>query len=219
MRYRAAIFDMDGLLIDSEPHWQAAGRETLDHYGKTLTEAQYHSSTGLRTEEWIEHWFRYFGIGMDAAPAAVEMILEKARQKIGQQGVPFPGIESVMELLRGRGLRIGLATSSPASLVNVVLPRLNLSKGFDRVTTAGGLPFGKPHPQVYLDCAEQLGVSATECIAFEDSYYGMIAAKAARMTCVVVPSADAYDQQRWAAADLKLRSLTEFREEVLNRLG
>jgi sugar-phosphatase len=64
-----------------------------------------------------------------------------------------------------------------------------------------------------------LGVSATECIAFEDSYYGMIAAKAARMTCVVVPSADAYDQQRWAAADLKLRSLTEFREEVLNRLG
>jgi beta-phosphoglucomutase-like phosphatase (HAD superfamily) len=62
MRTDAVIFDMDGLLIDSEPYWQEAGKETLLEFDKTLTTAQYHSSTGLRTEEWIAHWFNHFGI-------------------------------------------------------------------------------------------------------------------------------------------------------------
>ena len=94
----------------------------------------------------------------------------------------------------------------------------NFENSFDAITSAEKLPFGKPHPEVYINCAAELGLKGMECIAFEDSFNGMIAAKAARMKCVVVPAATAYDHPKWNAADLKLRSLLEFDEEKLKLL-
>lgn len=218
MQYKAVIFDMDGLLIDSEPLWREAGKETLARFGKDLTEEQYHSSTGLRTEEWIEHWFRHFDIDLQQAPAAVDIIIQKAIEKIDRQGEAFPGIEPVIDFLKKENFRLGLATSSPLSLVDVVLKKLQLENVFDVIHSAEKLPYGKPHPQVYLDCAAELKCSPLQCIALEDSFNGMIAAKAARMKCVVVPAAADYDHPRWQAADLKLRSLEEFDESKLNML-
>jgi sugar-phosphatase len=218
MQYKAAIFDMDGLLIDSEPLWSEAGKETLELFGKTLSEEQYHSSTGLRTEEWIEHWFRYFEIDMAMAQSAIDNIIQKAIEKINLHGEPFPGINEIFHFLRERNFKIALATSSPLSLVDVVLRKLNLEKKFDTIASAGDLPYGKPHPQVYIDCATQLECSPLQCIAFEDSFNGMIAAKAARMKCVVVPAAISYHNDKWHAADLKLKCLAEFDEEKLKLL-
>jgi sugar-phosphatase len=218
MQYKAVIFDMDGLLIDSEPLWTEAGTETLQAYGKLLTEKQYHSSTGLRTEEWIEHWFRYFEIDMQFAPGAVSLIIQKAIEKINQRGQPMPGISNIVDFFRKRNYQLGLATSSPLSLVDVVLKKLNLQDSFHAIASAGELPHGKPHPQVYIDCANRLGVSPLQCIAFEDSFYGMIAAKAARMKCVVVPAVVDYDHPKWNVADLKLKSLSDFNEEILKSL-
>jgi HAD superfamily hydrolase (TIGR01509 family) len=215
MNFKAVIFDMDGLLIDSEPFWEEAGSETLLEFGQTLTVEQYHSSTGLRTEEWIAHWFRHFNLPMQDAPTAVETILRKAIEKIDAKAKMFPGVESLISFFQHRGYKIGLATSSPLSLVEVVLEKGNLDQNFDAVASAEKLLFGKPHPEVYLNCAAKLGVPGMECIAFEDSFNGMIAAKAARMKCVLVPAAAAYDQPKWNAADLKLRSLTEFNAESL----
>ena len=82
MKTKAVIFDMDGLLIDSEPLWQEAGSETLSEFGINLTAEQYHTSTGLRTEEWIQHWFHYFGSPTEHEPQAVETIIQKAISKI-----------------------------------------------------------------------------------------------------------------------------------------
>ena len=211
MQYKAVIFDMDGLLIDSEPLWTEAGVETLQQYGKSLTQEQYLSSTGLRTEEWIEHWFRHFEIDMAHAPEAIAIIIQKAIEKIDLFGQPLPGIEEIFRFFKERDYRIGLATSSHLSLVEVVMKKL----GFETVASAGELPYGKPHPQVYLNCAAQLDCPAVQCIAFEDSFNGMIAAKAARMKCVVVPAAADFDHPKWNAADLKLKSLAEFDEEKL----
>ena len=201
---------MDGLLIDSEPLWQEAGRETLASFGHTLSVDQYHSSTGLRTEEWIEHWFHFFGISMEEAPGAVKTIVAKAIAKIDQRGKLLPGAAETIQLFREQNYRIGLATSSPMELVEVVLPKIKTSKAFDTVSSAGELPFGKPHPQVYINCAASLGTSPVQCIAFEDSFNGFIAAKAARMKCIVVPSPGDFEARKWDAADLKLRSLTDF---------
>jgi mannitol-1-/sugar-/sorbitol-6-/2-deoxyglucose-6-phosphatase len=218
MKLKAVIFDMDGLLIDSEPLWQEAGSETLAEFGKELTPEQYHTSTGLRTEEWIQHWFHFFGISMEAAPVAIDSIVSKAIEKIDATGMVFPGVDSIMPFFKTRSFKIGLATSSPISLVNVVLRKLNLQNGFDAISSAEKLPFGKPHPEVYLNCAAQLGVAGMECIAFEDSFNGMIAAKAARMKCVIIPAAADYDHPKWNAADLKLSSLAEFDETKLLNL-
>ncbi len=215
MKLKAVIFDMDGLLIDSEPLWQEAGSETLADFGKELTLEQYHSSTGLRTEEWIQHWFHYFDIPTQQAATAIDMIISKAIAKIDEKGIAFPGVEHIIPLLKSHSLKIGLATSSPLSLVDVVLRKLGLQNSFDAITSAEKLPFGKPHPEVYLNCAAALGAKGMECIAFEDSFNGMIAAKAARMKCVIIPAVADHDHPKWNAADLKLRSLTEFNEEKL----
>ncbi|MFY7840385.1 MAG: hexitol phosphatase HxpB [Lacibacter sp.] len=215
MKLKAAIFDMDGLLIDSEPLWQEAGSETLQEFGINLTTEQYHSSTGLRTEEWIQHWFHYFTIPMQHAPQAVETIIQKAISKIDAKGIPFSGSDSIIPFMRSFGLKVGLATSSPLSLVEVVLKKLKLENSFDAVTSAEKLPFGKPHPEVYLTCAKALDAAGMECIAFEDSFNGMIAAKAARMKCVIIPAVADYNHPKWNAADLKLQSLSSFDEEKL----
>ncbi|MBX9782965.1 MAG: hexitol phosphatase HxpB [Chitinophagaceae bacterium] len=207
MNVKAVIFDMDGLLIDSEPLWQEAGKETLQQFGKTLTTEQYHSSTGLRTEEWIEHWFHHFNIDMQYAPAAAETIIKKAIELIDAEGEPMEGAEHAINRCKEQNLLLGLATSSPLSLVKVVLEKLNLQNSFDAIASAEFLPLGKPHPQVYIDCADALQVSPVTCLALEDSFNGMIAAKAARMKCVVIPTADDYNHSKWNAADAKLRSL------------
>ena len=82
-------------------------------------------------------------------------------------------------------------------------------------TSAEDLPYGKPHPQVYLNCANALQVAPVNCVCFEDSFNGMVAAKAARMKCVVVPHASEQDHAKWGAADLKLNSLEQFTEQQL----
>lgn len=215
MKLKAVIFDMDGLLIDSEPLWQEAGSETLAEFGKELTLEQYHTSTGLRTEEWIQHWFHYFELPRQHATTAIDTIITKAISKIDEKGIAFPGVDHIIHFMKAHSLKIGLATSSPLSLVDVVLNKLDLQNSFDAITSAEKLPFGKPHPEVYLNCAKELGAAGMECIAFEDSFNGMIAAKAARMKCVIVPALQDHDHPKWNAADLKLRSLTEFDEQQL----
>jgi mannitol-1-/sugar-/sorbitol-6-/2-deoxyglucose-6-phosphatase len=209
---------MDGLLIDSEPMWQEAGMETMSNYNVELTLDQYHTSTGLRTEEWIAHWFNYFSITADPQPA-ITTIVAKAIEKIYERGEAMPGVHHILEFFKSRGFRIGLATSSPQSLIDVVVQKLDIGNYFNAIASAESLPHGKPHPQVYLDCARSLHVSPLECVCFEDSFYGMIAAKAARMTCVVVPEHHVAGQSRWGAADLKLSSLAEFSDAELQRLS
>lgn len=218
MNLNAVIFDMDGLLIDSEPLWQEAGKATLNEFGKELTTQQYHSSTGLRTEEWIEHWFHHFNIDMAHAPAAVDTIIKKAIELIDAKGEAMPGVDYIIDFFQQRNYLLGLATSSPLSLVKVVLEKLKLQNKFDAITSAEHLPYGKPNPQVYINCAEALQISPVACVAFEDSFNGMIAAKAARMKCVVVPTPADYDHGKWSAADYKLKSLIELKTAVLEKL-
>lgn len=218
MRYKAVIFDMDGLLIDSEPFWEEAGNETLNEFGKVLTPEQYSSSTGLRTEEWIAHWFRFFDISMQHVTAATNTIIQKAIGKIAAKAEPMPGVDYILHFFRERKFQIALASSSPMELIDVVVDKLNIRLQFQIFTSAQHLAFGKPHPEVFLNCANELGRLPTECIVFEDSFNGMIAAKAARMKCVVVPSAADHAHLKWNAADLILPGLQHFTREHLEKL-
>jgi HAD superfamily hydrolase (TIGR01509 family) len=218
MRLNTVIFDMDGLLIDSEPCWQEAGMETLLQFNATLSPIQYHHTTGLRTREWLDYWFGHFGIGKERIPAAEAALHQHVIERIKTKANPLPGVHEIIAFFKARKFRVGLATSSPLSLVNVVVEKLDLVGEFEAVASAEHLPYGKPHPQVYMDCAEALGVSPLQCLAFEDSFNGVIAAKAARMTCVAIPVSDQAHLPKWGAADLKLGSLLDFTEEHLRSL-
>lgn len=210
MQYKAAIFDMDGVLIDSEPLWQQAGIETLSRYGISLTLEQYHTSTGLRTAEWVAHWFRQYQVPQEHAPEAIDIIIRKAIEKIALHGEAMPGVYEILNFFKAREIKTGLATSSPMALVDVVIDKLQLRDYFHTLTSAEHLPYGKPHPQVFLNCAEALGAQPEDCIVFEDSFNGIIAAKAAKMKCVVIPEASQYNADCWSAADIKLNTISAF---------
>jgi HAD superfamily hydrolase (TIGR01509 family) len=218
MRYNSVIFDMDGLLIDSEPLWQEAGQEVLSLYNIQLTDEQYHSSTGLRTPEWIDYWFSYHQIDKLKAPEAIGHIEETALQKIRDSGRIMPGVGYIIDFFRQRDFRIGIASSSPMRLINVVVDKLNIRSYLHAITSAESLAYGKPHPQVFITCAEELSVPPNQCIVFEDSFNGLIAAKAAKMKCVVVPHHSVYNSPRWNAADLISKSLHDFDESKMDML-
>jgi sugar-phosphatase len=218
MKFSAVIFDMDGLLIDSEPLWQQAGAEMLQQFGVTLTEEEYNLTTGLRTPEWVDYWFTHFTIDKQQAIAAAKLVEEIALDKIKKYGVAMPGVEYIMQFFKNNGFQIGLASSSPMRLIDAVVDKLNIRSYLNAITSAEHLPHGKPHPQVFMNCAQLLNVPPTVCICFEDSFNGMIAAKAARMKCVVVPAPHVHHQGRWDAADCKLSSLLQFNQALLESL-
>lgn len=219
MPLNTVIFDMDGLLIDSEPFWQEAAEEVLERWSIRLTDEQYNESTGLGTRQFLEKWMSPLQPSSQLLASTEDEIVSRVVEKVRVQGKGLPGVEEIFDLFRSREFRIGLATSSPFSLINVVTQKLGIHDSLAAISSGSQLPYGKPHPQVYLNCARDLGASPLDCICFEDSFNGMIAAKAARMTCVVIPAPHVRHEGRWDAADRKLNSLLEFSATLLDKLG
>lgn len=219
MTIGAIIFDMDGLLIDSEPIWEAAGTAVLNEFRHHLTPEQYASSTGLRTKEWLQQWFLHFGIDQQHVAKAEQKIVDLVMHAVDKQAIALPGVHYMMNYAKAKGLKIGIATSSPQVLADLVIHKLKLAPFVHAISTAEHLEFGKPHPQVYLNCASLLGIAPGACVCFEDSFNGLIAAKAAKMKCVVVPAQTQLHQARWAAADLKISSLQNFNDLLFHCLA
>jgi beta-phosphoglucomutase-like phosphatase (HAD superfamily) len=218
MAVSTVIFDMDGLLIDSEPLWYEAAKESFAHLGVSINQEEYNETTGLRTREFLHHWFTHFNIDLSLIENTDQDITSRVIEKVSDKGVVMEGVYSSIEMVQRAGLKIGLASSSPMSLIEAVIEKMNLKNVFSVLTSAEALPFGKPNPQVFINCANELNSHPTHCLCVEDSFNGMIAAKAARMKCVVVPHPDQYPQDRWNIADLKLRSLLEWDEKQLFQL-
>jgi mannitol-1-/sugar-/sorbitol-6-/2-deoxyglucose-6-phosphatase len=212
------IFDMDGLLINSEPLWKEAGVETLNQFNVSLTQQQYDSTTGLRTREWIDYWFRYFKIDMQYAEKAIALVNELAAEKIKRHADALPGIRHIFHFFHQRRFSIGIASSSPLALINVVTQKIQIDDWVTAKSSAEQLAYGKPHPEVFLNCAGLLRAAPFNCLVFEDSFNGLLAAKAARMKCVVVPAAHEQQHTKWSLADLKLSSLQNFNDLLLQRL-
>lgn len=219
MQLNTVIFDIDGLLINSEPLWEEAANEVFKSYGLSLTEEQYKTTTGLKTKEFIHWWFDYFKIGEEEFAKAEKKIIELVLQKINDKGNIMPGVAYIFDFFVQRNFKIGLASSSPQELIDLAIHLTGIKNHVQATASAEHLVLGKPHPQVYLNCAEKLEANPTACICFEDSFNGLIAAKAARMKCVIVPHYSQLKDIRWGAADLKLSSLQNFGELHFNSIN
>lgn len=218
MDLTTVIFDMDGLLIDSEPLWSEAATEVFAFYGKKMSMADFALTTGLRTSEFVSWWLRDYKFDDTELEKAAEKIVELVIKKIRLQGKAMQGLEYILDFFQQRRYKIGLATSSPMSVADTVINLLGIEKYIQVKISAEKMEYGKPHPQVYLDCAKALQSSPLECICFEDSVNGMIAVKAARMKCVVVPIYGQQKDEKWSIADLKISSLKNFSLLHLNLL-
>ena len=210
MKLNTVIFDMDGLLVDSEPIWGIAANYVFEKYGFRLSTEQHITTTGLRVREFVHWWFQHFTIAASEEAAAETGIINHALELIEENCTMMPGVTHIFNLFHSLRFKIGIASSSPDSLIELVMQKSGIKPYVNGTASGHDLPYPKPHPQVYLNCAATLQSLPSECVAFEDSFYGMIAAKAARIKCVVVPEYKQYKQERWAAADLKLSSLQNF---------
>jgi HAD superfamily hydrolase (TIGR01509 family) len=213
-----ALFDMDGLLLDTEPLWGKSMLRIAEKHGIPITWDKFKETTGLRIYEVTEYWsVKYPWEGRTHLEVAEE-ILDDIIEASKIAGRVLPGVIQTLELLKTNGFKIGLASSSPERMITALVEHFQIKEYFDEITSADAVALGKPHPAVFLHCAQALGSRPLECVVLEDSVNGMIAGKAARMKVIAVPDELHFNDPRFALADAKLRSMEDFDLEVLDRL-
>ncbi len=237
---QAALFDLDGLLVDSEPLWHEAEIQVLQRYGVPLTVEMCRETKGRYVSEAVRHWHDRYPWETPGIDVVVAEILDVLDHLIGTRLELKPGVGHAIEACRDRGLRLAVASSAPLRIILSVLARFDLDETFDGVCSAEHEAAGKPDPAVFLSAARLVESEPGRCVVFEDSPAGVRAAKAAGMLCVAVPEtrlapevsspgssspddqprADEYraDQPQFVSADVVIGSLEDLDESVWSRL-
>ncbi len=215
----AVIFDMDGLLVDSEPLWKKTEKEIFARLGIHLREEMQYETYGMQTDEVIRHWYKYKPWNDPDFKKLKKEFYSRIGALIEKEAPLMKGVHHALEFFRSRNYVTGLASSSPMELIRIVLKKFDLYYFFDAIHTSEDESFGKPHPAVYLRIAGKMGKEPVTCIAIEDSLAGLIAAKAARMKTICVPEASMFEHPGYGMADVKLTSLAGIDETVLKKLN
>ncbi|WP_392559235.1 hexitol phosphatase HxpB [Orbus mooreae] len=215
---KAVLFDMDGVLLDSEPLWEESVKETLAFYDVDYDQLhqQYDlSTTGVRIDQVVDLYCQLLPQKKIPSSVMVNKIIEVVIDKVSIAKPILPGVHESLKLCRELGLKVGLASSSPMRVIDAITDCLNITNCFDVRVSAEALSHGKPHPAVYLCAADKIGESPLQCITIEDSLPGMIATKAARMSSIVIPAISDRKLPQWCLADYQLTSLLELTPEHL----
>jgi mannitol-1-/sugar-/sorbitol-6-/2-deoxyglucose-6-phosphatase len=213
----AVVFDMDGVLVDSEPIWRAGEQEVFAGVGIEVTEEDLLETMGVRVADVVERWHRRHPWDEPSRQEIAETIIERVAEAIVQGGALNEDAVRAVEYIHELGLRIALASSSPMRLIRAVLSLGGLSDRFDVVLTAEDEEEGKPDPAVYVSAARELRVPAERCLAVEDSINGVRSAKAAGMVCVAIPVSGV--TEGFEAADLVLDSIEELDDRIWAATG
>jgi HAD superfamily hydrolase (TIGR01509 family) len=209
MSFRAVIFDLDGVIADSEPWWNEIDAKLLAEYGVTYR-GEYHSNVlGVSYQVAVEFFKKKFGLSVSTA----EMMRRRAQIAVeffaNRVGL-FPSAKEVLQELRQMNLHLAVATSSVSASARPFLDRHQLTTFFDVIVTGDEIERGKPHPDIYLRVAEKLGIPADACLVIEDALAGVAAAKAANMRVAAIPDTRFVDPHAYEKeADYLLGSLSE----------
>ena len=213
----AVIFDLDGLLIDSEPCWNRVRQQIAAEYGKAWTEADQRAVMGVSTTTWANRMIERLELEM-TQPAVIDLVVDRMRS-LYLEHIPYlPGAVEAVNLA-AEYYPIALASGSERSLIEIVVKDPALQGKFQAVVCTDDLPRGKPAPDVYLEAARRLRITPQACICVEDSPNGVLAAKAAGMRVIAVPDMRFLpDLGVIQQADVILKSLEEFTNELIRSL-
>ncbi|AZR73650.1 HAD family hydrolase [Anoxybacter fermentans] len=184
-RVKAVIFDMDGTLVDSMGMWREIDRNFLAKRGIPVPEDIQQAIEGKSFTETAVYFKKRFQLSESVEEIIAEWI-EMSKNYYEHQIPLKPGVRRLVEYLYKKGYKIGLATSGQRQLVEVVLRRHRLKSYFQSIWTSCEVGKGKPHPDIFLKVAEDLGVKPAECLVFEDTLAGVLAGKRAGMRVVAV---------------------------------
>ena len=213
-RTELVIYDMDGLIIDSEPFWRQAEIKVFATVGLHLTDADCIQTTGYRFDEVVDFWYRRHPWQGKSLQQVHDEVIDEMESAITHHAKEMEGVHASLEYFKSKGLRIALASSSAMRLIKATVKKLHIESYFELLVSAEHETHGKPHPSVFLRTADNLKVHPENCLVIEDSFYGLLAAKSAKMQCIVVPDKAAYDNPKFVIADWKLKSLTEIPEAL-----
>lgn len=209
---KAVIFDMDGVIVDSELQWQLAEGEFFRRLVPLWREEDHHKIVGLGVED-LYHWL----VKEYSLTASKRYFLKEcqtiAEQVYGERVTLTPGFKEVAEGLKRQRVMVGLASSSPKAWIDQTLNRFGLAPLFDARACADDVPSGKtkPEPDIYLKCLERLGAQAATALAVEDSVLGLTAAKRAGLMCAGFRNGS-NDAQDLSKADFEFRSFAELQD-------
>ncbi len=207
--FDGVIYDMDGVLTDSEPLWKIAMEEVFRSVGCSLTKEDFQRTVGLRIDEVTVYWYQV-APWPDRSPKDVEKaIVQRMIELLTERATPLTGVVESLEFFASKGLKIGLATSSYQVLIDCILDTLKIRPYFQTIHSAEYELFGKPHPAVYLTAAKNLGLDPRRCLVIEDSLNGIISGKAARMTVFCVPEKTHHPEPKLILADAQFDNLID----------
>jgi HAD superfamily hydrolase (TIGR01509 family) len=204
-RYRAVVFDMDGLLLDTEVVWQAAEEQLFAAHGAVFTREDKMAVIGTSFDLTARYFAERLGQPPDRGPALVEEMVLAMYEALQVDVAGRPGAMELVARLRGR-LPLALASNSPRRLVDAALATARLTDVFDVIVTSDDVALSKPAPDIYLLVCQRLGVEPEHVLALEDSAAGVASAKAAGLACIAVPQ---FAETDVAAADRVIDSLEE----------
>lgn len=209
---------MDGLLVDSEPWWRVAETIVLGNLSKAPEEADFERMMGNRIQEVIRQWYERYPWKNPDFDDVQQAIVSEVQRLVITNAQLMPGVIEIIEWLSAKKIPMALASSSPMQLINGLMKHYGIFNVFQVICSAEHEEQGKPHPAVFLTTSRKLALLPEELLVFEDSFNGVIAAKAARMKCVAIPAKEHYNQTRFTAADLVLPSLSVFASSHWDRL-
>jgi sugar-phosphatase len=210
------IFDMDGVLIDSEPMWKASEIKVFETIGIDFIKVGGEKTVGLRIDEVVDYWYSKYPWKNKSKAQVVEEIMLEMVNGIKANGQPMKGVVEILEFFRSKGLKIGLASSSFRVLIDTSLEKLGIKDYFHSTLSAQHCTYGKPHPEVYIQSAITLRSEPQNCLVIEDSLNGVIAGKAAKMNVVAIPDGTHDVSEQLKVADLRVNNLKELLQVLLN---
>ncbi len=217
MAIGACVFDMDGLLLESESLWRRAEREVSDGLGLGFADEVFDQTMGVRMRDVARLWFEWRPWDGPSTDEVADQVISRVVELVGNAS-PLPGVTETLDLVAEAGMRVALCSSSDDRLIDAAVDALGIRDHFEVLHSAEHDEFGKPHPAPYLATATKLGIAPHHCLAFEDSVTGCLSAKSAGMKVVAVPDLASRGSARFGFADVVLSSLQQFDQKVLESL-
>lgn len=215
---RAALCDMDGLMINTEPIQSEAYETILKEYGK---DPQFYPTgviqkVGVREKDNWELIKTTYGLEED-----ITVLMEKRGKvylKVLKQNlIPQPGLIDLLKLLHSHNVKMAVASSSVLDHIEMILEGLGIREYFDTIVSGQFVPRGKPHPDIFLEAASKLGINPKDCLVLEDAQTGIEAGKAAGAKVIAVPNEFTSDQDM-SKADAVVPSLEKVTWELISNL-
>jgi beta-phosphoglucomutase len=210
-QFKGVIFDVDGVLVDSEPLHQKAWRQVLGQLGVSMSDEQFHLLMGKTTDQIMSMYFRQYGIQEDLNFWSYKKD-EAYRTLVHKELKPLDGVVPFLLYLKSRQIKIGVASSAVQKNVQAALDCLGVEKGFDAILSVEDITHPKPNPEIYLKAARSLGLAASDCIVIEDSLPGVQSAKQAG--AFVIGITTNFSPKTLAIADQICTSFLEIRRFV-----